>query len=647
MNYKYFLLSVSIALLLLLSSCSWADEEIIEIPQKQDFLIETRSWSDLKNETLIEKVWQVWSTQEIQVSSQASWRIVTLRVSEWESVKSWQIIAELQDISWNIVFWSERADIWLERVKIQRDSTLLGLEKQLFDIGVQIYNTTRSLQLLKDDREKNILLLQDGVSSSDISDSESRSALQLAQFDASLERLQLDYETRLISDTQTRQSFIDSFVSNENTLRVLIDNVIDFSDPIFSVTEKNRFSNSRFTTFLWARDASQRSTTENLLQELIELRTSSYFSDFRRDFIGKNLSDEEILRGFEVLSEGYDILRTFIPELNQTFINTIESAWQLSTTELQSWRTQTQWFQSSFSANYNAYINTQNQANSFLRTYKNAQESQQRSIELQRKERQILMQTLESGSLSAELGRDRVLLGIEDQIASVESQLLQLNNTKEITQRNYDITTQSLQNAIDEADLSRRQSNLELSKLIIRAPITWVISEVLVDLWQEIQIWTPVISISAQSTPQVEVSLSRYEKDLIILWQQVFVDIGAERYSWVISTVSEVADRNFNYSVSIVFSWADKVLWSIARVIIPVQNDDFLIPLRLVEAIGEWQGRISVYLDGNISNVRLRLWRVFWDNIEILSCAVDCESLDIIWNDISNFNTNDFILKKQ
>lgn len=633
-----------------LSIFSWCSSEDIENEDqevKQEFFIETRSGKELKNETIIEKVWQVGSTQDIQVSSQAWGRIVNVSVRKWQRVTEGQIIAELQDISWNIIFSSERADVWLERAVIQRDSSLLSLEKQLFDIGVQIENTERSLQALRDDREKNILLLEDSVSSSNISNIDSRSALQLAQFDASLERLQLDYETRLISDAQTRQSFIDSFVSNENTLRVLIDTIIDFSDPIFSVTEKNRFSNSRFTTFLWARDASQRAATENLLSELIELRTSTYFSDFRRDFIGKNLSDEEILRGFEVLSEGYDILRIFIPELNQTFINTLESAWQLSSTELQSWKTQTQWFQTSFSASYNAYIATQNQATSFLKTYQNAQESQRRAIELQNKEREILVQSLQSGNLSAEVGRDRALLSIDDQIASLNSQLNQLKNTQETTQRNYEITQRSLANAISEAELWRRQSNLELSKLIVRAPISWVIEEVLVDLGQEIQIWTPVVSLLAQSSPQVQVSLSQYEKDLVVLGQSVFVDIWAERYNGVISSISEVADRNFNYWVNIVFSWVEQVLWSIAKVSFPVKNEDFLVPLRLIEPIGEGQGRIMIYKDGNISSVRVRLGRVFWESIEILSCAEDCQSLDIIWNDISNFNVNDFILKKQ
>ena len=650
---KQSIIMLCVVYIMLLSSCR-PDQEIENLDnislsdnEKQEFFIETRLWSEIKNETIIEKVWQVRSTQDIEVSSQAAGRIVNVFVRKWQKVRAWHIIAELQDTSGNIVFWLERADVWLERAIIQKDSTLLSLENQLFDIEVQINNADRSLMTLKNDREKNIRLLEDSVKSSDISTIDSTSSLQLAQFDANIERLELDYETQLISDTQTRQGFIDFFRSNENTLRVLMDDVIDFADPIFSVTEKNRFTNSQFSTFLWARNSAQRQITENTLRDLIELRKSNYFSDFRNDFIGKDLSDEDILEGFLVLSNGYELLRKFIPEMNQTFINTIESAWQLSSVELNGWKAQTQAFQSTFSGNYNAYINTQNQASTFLKTYKNIQNSQKRAIELQKKEREILVKNLESWSLSAEIWKDRTLLNIDDQIASLKTQINQLQNTKETTEKNIEITKRNLDNAIREAEVWKKQSSLELSKLIVRAPISGVIEDVFVDIWQEISPWIPVVSMLADSTPELQVSVSEYERNLMRVGQEVYIDIGKERYRWIINALSEVADSRFNYSASIVFSAAGSVLGNIARVSIPVENDVFLLPIRLVEPIGDSQWRIATYKNGNISQVRVRLWRVFWDNIEIIWCAQDCQFLDIIWNDISNFNSNDFILRKK
>ena len=643
---KYLFLYILIFSVLILSSCWWEEEVQTEL-ERQEFFVETRLWSELQNETIIEKVWQVRSTQDIQVSSQASWRITNIRVRKWQQVQEWQVIAELQDTLWNIIFSTERAGIWLERAQIQKESTLLTLENQLFDIDIQLANLERSLVTLQSDREQNLKLLEDSVQSSSLSNDTSRSNLQIEQFDANLERQRLDFETRKLSDEQTRQSFQDFFVSNENTLRVLIDDIIAFADPIFSVSEKYRFSNTRFTTFLWARNSSQRSNTERLLRELIEFRSSWYFNEFRTSFVNRDLSDEEIIEWFQTLSETYDMLREFIPEMNETFINSLVSAGQLSETELSGWRTRTQWFQSSFSGNFSAYINTQNQANSFLKTYKQSQESQKRAIELQERERTILVSNLESWDLSTTVSKERAILAIDDQIEGIESQISQIKNTRETTLRNRDITQNNLENAIRDAGLWLRQSQFELWKLVIRSPISGVIEDVMMDVGQEIQMWSPVVSLLADSSPELQVSVSNYERNLLRVWQEVYVDIGTERYTWTITAISDVADRRFNYSVSVSFRAAERVLWSIARVSIPVSNDDFLIPIRLVEPIGESQWRITVLENGNIWTVRLRLWRVFWDNIEVLSCARDCETLEIIWNDVTNFNPNEFILRRR
>ena len=179
------------------------------------------------------------------------------------------------------------------------------------------------------------------------------------------------------------------------------------------------------------------------------------------------------------------------------------------------------------------------------------------------------------------------------------------------------------------------------------SPINWVIEDVLVDVGQELQMGTPVVSLLAESTPEIQFSVSAYEKNLLELGQQVYIDIASERYTWTLSSLSQVADRRFNYLASVTFRSAEQVLWSIASISLPVSNDSFMIPVRLVEPIGDSQGRIAVLENGNITSVRLRLWRVFWDNIEVLSCAQDCESLEIIWNDVSNFNPNDFVLRKR
>lgn len=632
---------------LLLSSCSWPDESSEKEAVKQDFFIETRKFSELSSVRTIKKIATVRSGQDIKLSSLTNGRVATLLVKKWQSVQAWQPIAYLTDTLGNISISAARAQNALERAQINRDQSILSLDKQLFDIDIQMENLERSILTLESDSEANIRNLQNNFNNTNLQSMDSASQLQLAQFDANLERQKLDYETKLVSDNQTRQSFIDFFTRDENALRVLVDNVIDFADPIFWVSEKNRFANTRFETYLGAKNTSQKAKSETLLKELINFRESSYFSDFRQNFIGSELSDEQILAWFEALSEGYEILRTILPEINETFINSIESVGQLSSAELQAWKWQIQGYQTAFQGNYASYIQTSNQALSFLRTYKNIQESQKRSLELQEQERAILLKNLESWSLGAEVGLDRTLIGIEDQKESLQTQLKQLRNTKENLIASREVQLRSLDNAIKEAQISLRQANLELQKLTITAPISGTIGETLVDVGQELQAGTPVVQILSKGSSEVEISLTQAEKELISLQSEVFIDVGAERYPWRIYAISDVAGANLNYSATVLIESDVNLLGTIVEVVITLETDALLLPLRLIETSWESIGRITTFSGGTLESVRVRLGNTYGDQVEIVSCAQNCEDLDIVWNDTSNYTPANFILKEK
>ena len=103
--------------------------------------------------------------------------------------------------------------------------------------------------------------------------------------------------------------------------------------------------------------------------------------------------------------------------------------------------------------NFNNFISTQNQAQSFLRTYLNNQESQRRSLSLQEQERELLVRSLESGTLGAEVSIERALINTNEEIERLESQLRQAKNTREITEREIQITRRNLENTISEASL--------------------------------------------------------------------------------------------------------------------------------------------------------------------------------------------------
>lgn len=642
---KYIFL-VFISISFFLTSCSQKEEVIWWVEEKQDFLIETKLWSELSGKAQIRKTSQVSSGQDILLSSQTNGRINAIMVKKGQNVQLWQPIAYLTDTFGTTVLWAERARNNLERAQINRDQTKLSLEKQLFDTDIQIENLERSLETLKKDTEENIRWLQDNFDKSNLINLDSTSQLQLEQFDINYERQQLDYATKLLSDAQTRQGFIDFLSRDENNLRSFYNSLTEFLDEIFFISKKDRFKDSLYRSFLGAEDQEQKIVSENYLRQLLNLKESSYFPDFRNNYIGKELSDEEIQLAFQELKKWYDLLRVSLPEFEETFSNSIDSIGQLPKAELDQWKNTINSFQWQFQQNFWVYIQNLNQSESFLKTYKNIQVSQKKSLDLQKTERDILLQNLTSSNIWADVWLERTIINFDDKKKNIETQLRQLQNSKENLIESTKVQLRSLDNAVREANIWLKQANLELEKLTITSPISGTIGDVLTDVGQQIQTWTPVVQILSKWTPEIEISLSISEKNMISEGQEVIILRGEDSFVWKIYAISDVADSNLNYNATIIFESDINILWSVVQVLFPIEIETFLLPLRLIETSGQNIGKVTTFSGGTLEKVRVKLWEVYGDQIEIISCAQNCSDLDIVWNDTSNYNSLNFNLKK-
>jgi len=74
-------ISLLLVLLFILASC-WKEEAVEKI-EKKDFIVETKSFSGFTMNTFLEKTGKIASSQEINVSAQATGRVGALYVKEW------------------------------------------------------------------------------------------------------------------------------------------------------------------------------------------------------------------------------------------------------------------------------------------------------------------------------------------------------------------------------------------------------------------------------------------------------------------------------------------------------------------------------------------------------------------------------------
>jgi len=636
----------SIICILIFNSC-WKDEPTQVESEKIDFFVDVTTWSEFNGWSTISKVWQVRSSQDIALSSTTNGRVSSVLVKPWDSVYAGQVLARLSDSFWNLTTGIERASNNIERAKINYDSSALSLDKQIFDAEINLEKLKRSLEIAKKDSEQNILQARDTFSNSQYDGLDSKAALQIEQLDNNIEKAKLDYENKLIADEQTLEWFEVSLKKDAGNIKIFLNDVIEFSDRILWVTERNKSENDRFDSFLWAKDLPQKSLSKQKLRELITLFESQKFSDAENMIDSWNISQEQLIELIDFINSGYDLADDVLSNLETTLNSSIESVWLLGEIEISAFVSQINGYQSQLQGAYWAFISFGSNVKSFIKTYENSQKSLLTSIELQEKDRDIQLKTLRSGELWASTSLERTLLGIEDTIANLEEQVKTAENNLENAKRNKDISLRSLNNAIREANIGYSSAARDISKLTITSPINGTVSEVSLDVGQEVFSNTPLFNIVSDSTPELEISLSKDEIWFVEIWQQVRVMSGQDEIIGTVYSISDIADRNLNYKTTIVFDAGTNIIGNIVDVEITIDTGKMLIPLNIIEVQNDDIGLVKTLSWSTFSDVRVRMWEVFWKYVEIVSCAQQCESLKIITNDVSNFDENKFkILEK-
>ena len=628
-----------------LTSCT--SQTLTQTPGKQEFIVNTQSGQDFSGSMELEKTGKVSSSQDILLTANAAGRVASVLVKSGDSVQAGQPLATLEDNIGNYGINLERASNGVERAKINYDSTQIQLEKQILDTETSLLTLQRSLVTLKKNSEQSLIQAEDSLENSQYVSLDSKSALQLEQLDNSIEKSKLDYENKLIVDVETIEGFKSSLKTSFNSFLITLQDVVNFSDELLWITNINKDKNDKYEDFLWSQDSAQKRQSEVQLIELIDIRDGSKLDDIESLVASGNMTENQIIEVIDFINANYEKTKVHLNSLETTLNNSLVSVWQLWQVEISAFSAQINGYQSALQGNYSGFISFGSSAKSFLRTYKNTQSSLAKSIELQEKDRVIQLKNLQSGELSASVGYEKTVIGIEDSITNLETQIQTAQRNLENAKQSSALTLRSLSNAIREAEISYNAAVKEFNKLSITSPINGTVSEVFLDAGQEVWPGVQLFNILSDNTPEVEIAFSMKEKDMIQEGQEVYIDIGSERITGKIYSLSEVADANLNYKSTIIFASGTNLIGNIVTVKVPVKTEKMLLPVNIITTKWNGIGMLQTLSGSTFSEVRVRLWEVFGEYVEVVSCAQDCETLKIVTNDISNFDENKFVITEK
>lgn len=630
---------ITLVSLLFLTSCG--KETVEKEVEKKDFAVHVTEFKDFTSEAILDKTWKISSSQDINMTSNVSGRVGNILVREWDKVNQWEILAVIDDTIANYWISLSRAKNSLDRAKINYDSQKINLDKAVFDTDINLKKLKSNLVALKEDTDENLKNAESDLENSDYTLADSKSALELQKLDNAIKKAELDYQNKIVADNESLEWFYSSIKKEYNAMRIFLDDVVEFSDELLWVTERNKDKNDNIDIYLGAKDSAQKSETKDQLKSLIAYQKNT----FNPYDINSVDSEEELIDALTKISDSFNFSKDLLNDLELTLNNSIESVNVLSSLDLANYQGVVNGYQAALQWNYTSFLAFDNWVNSFLRTYQQNQKSILESISLLKKDREIAKKSIVVGWDKALVGLNKVKISSQDAIRSLELQVESAKNAYDNAIKTRDVSLRSLKNAIRESELALAQAQKEYSKLTVRSPISWTISSISIDIGQEVQPGMSVFSVQNNADNEVEIAFSKDELPYVKVWNSAFVQYDGNTLSGSVHTLSTIADKNLKYKSKIQLFKATSLLWDIVSVKIPLRLEKQLIPVNIVTIQNDGTGIISVFEEDTIKRKKITLGKIYGDVIEVTSGLEQNEK--IITNYVDNFDSEKFNIKIQ
>lgn len=368
-----------------LASCG---EEVVTVDEKIPYEIQVKVGSSYGWSSYIEKTGRVTSSQDIALSAQAAGRVENISVKVGDTVSAGQSLASLTDSLGSYGIALAQASNGVERAKISYDSTALQLDKQIFDLERAIADLERNKTLAQNTAEQNLLQAEDSLTNSSLWDSSSTAQLQIQQLENNIAKAKLDYDNQVIANQQTLSSYAVNAKKEVESMVIIMDDVIEFTDTLLGVTELNKRANDDYEDYLGRKDSSTKQRAKTELRDLITYRESESLQTLR-----DTLGDTVDLADLSEIQKTYQNMQTLLEDMQTTINNSLESVWVLSSVDIQTFLTQNNGLQSTVLGGYTGFLAYKNQTDTFLKTYENTQNSLAKSIALQEADLEIQKET--------------------------------------------------------------------------------------------------------------------------------------------------------------------------------------------------------------------------------------------------------------
>lgn len=546
--------------------------------QKAEFFVQTQTFQEFTNWINIKKPGKIIWAEEVVISSQAMWTIQEIQTKEWEDIQNEKTLITLKDNIANYWINLERAKNALNSARLQYQQNKVQLEQWITNSRLALERSQTSLQTTQTLWTQNIKWAENTLSNS----------------------------------TSQKNSLVLQLESEKNKLKTFLQDVLHKNDSILWVTTQYKTQNDEFEIYLSAKSTSYKNQAKSQLLDLYNQQDK-----LNNLNTSQSISNDELKSNAEFMDLIYEKIEKLLNTMENVLIKSVSSTtftqttidWYISANDL---------LQSTLQWNFGYFTNFKQSLDSAIITNENWSN--------------IIWDE------SAKIWYESTLASTQQQISDAKIWLENARVSYESALKTKDSTLWLSATNIKSAELAYQEALRQYEKLNIKSPFAWKVGKILVDKGQEISIWTPLLTLTNNAEPIVEVGITATEYNKINSWTIVTIEYMWSTLSGDIISMSSKAESNGLYNLTIKLKEKIEIIWDTAEISIYSKTTRKTLPLNIVKPLDKNNGYIYVLKDGEPEIMNVVFGNIRWDQIEIQTDIP--QDTIIITNNIENYNPN-------
>jgi len=448
------LIVTGIALGLIILVITFSKQEIVTA-EKLDFYANITAAWDFNNQIQINKPWKIIWAEEIMISSQAMWSVKSINTKEWDSVSNNTNLIELNDNIANYWIMVQRAKNALNSARLQYSQNKTQLEQWISNSQLALERSQSSLTTVSTLWEQSIRWAENSLNNSN----------------------------------SQKNSLVLQMESEKNKLETFLNDVLHKTDTILWTTTQYKTENDSYEIYLSAKNTSYKLQWRDQLLDLYKEKNNLVWLN-----ISSDISNNELKNNITKMSTIYSKINTILNTMENIFIKSVSSTTFTQTT-IDGLIAANDLLQTSYNANFTYFTTFKQWADSAL---------------------------IDNWNGELILWNESADIWYQTTIASTQQQISDAQIWLETAELNYNSALKNKSNTlwlsaanITNAELAYQEALKQYEKLKINAPITGTIWKILVDKWQTISVWTPLLTLINNSDPIVEVGITSTEYNKI------------------------------------------------------------------------------------------------------------------------------------